>query len=1028
MAQSLGSLYVELKANAADFIAGVGKASTSVKDLGKGVEEAFSRMGDVAAKALAPFGELGAVLGESLGAVGEAANFAAQNLSSVAAVIGPVGVLAGGAAAALLTVEAAAIGVAIHSAETTAKMYELAQATGVSIETLSGLSFVAKQVGIDQETLGKSLEKLSKSIAKAAAEPDGVVNGFTRLNIATKNADGSTRDAGAVFEDLADRFSHLKDGTEKTAVAIELFGRGGAALVPALNLGKEGVQNFLDTAKALGIVLDDEAGQAALKFTQSLNTVGAAGEGVSIQIEKALLPSLQVVTDALVDALKAPGSNISDFIGFLAEAVKYTIAFGDLVLGLFREIYDTLKFVLTEALVLIIGTGKAAYAAVHFDWTGIKKAAADALADAKAVTDQYISDSKKNWDDYSSFVSKLLADPAKDSKGKEPPKKDLAAAPAGPDKSANRILEQIDAIHRQTVEQIALAGATGQTTAAQRLNAAAAAADADISKLLAEANGQTGAEQTKLIAIIKAHTAAIKEDVAAKFVAEDATKLGQDLQKEADGYQAQINSIQKLIQAYAEGGDVLKNAAIDKQFEADTIKLQTLTDEYFLLVEKFGESAEGAVALKNAIVELSDKIDRNAEAAKQYASLQIDLEIAQQNRQFTEQALTLQRLSDAYLQGAEAVRELQVQQQLDSFAKSHPAANVEQLDAEAASLQKIADANLKVKTAQEAAAYSFEAQYNDAIDKLGRIRQALTDNGQNTLLVDAAIYDENDKIVKQYDAAALKVGTLSEKFQGFLNDIALSGKNLGESVFGDFTRYIDSLEDKLAEFTVTGKANFKELYTSLETGLTKSVISKGFSTLAGGLESTIFGGKISGGKRGDSTTNPLYVMPVDSSGNLLGGLFGNGGAGGDNFSAAENNFLDTGNTGSSSAISGLSSALTSTFSSIFSSLTSVLGSIASGVGKAFTGIAGIFGGFLATGGDVTPGKAYVVGENHPEFFLPKQAGTVAPSLMSSTTSPILVNNHFYGVTDHDSFKRSEPQMSAFFGRSIAGAQSRGVRG
>src|ERR1700735_5391549 len=137
MAQSLGSLYVELKANAADFVAGVGKAAYSVKQLGKETEEAFSKMGSFAASALAPFGELGSVAAESLGAIGEAANFAAQNLASVAAAIGPVGVVAGAAAAALFTVEAAAVGIAVHSAETTARMYELSEATGIAIETLS---------------------------------------------------------------------------------------------------------------------------------------------------------------------------------------------------------------------------------------------------------------------------------------------------------------------------------------------------------------------------------------------------------------------------------------------------------------------------------------------------------------------------------------------------------------------------------------------------------------------------------------------------------------------------------------------------------------------------------------------------------------------------------------------------------------------------------------------------------------------------------------------------------------------------
>ena len=39
-----------------------------------------------------------------------------------------------------------------------------------------------------------------------------------------------------------------------------------------------------------------------------------------------------------------------------------------------------------------------------------------------------------------------------------------------------------------------------------------------------------------------------------------------------------------------------------------------------------------------------------------------------------------------------------------------------------------------------------------------------------------------------------------------------------------------------------------------------------------------------------------------------------------------------------------------------------------------------FGGFREMGGDVTPGKAYIVGEKRPELFIPKTAGTIMPSV------------------------------------------------
>lgn len=49
-----------------------------------------------------------------------------------------------------------------------------------------------------------------------------------------------------------------------------------------------------------------------------------------------------------------------------------------------------------------------------------------------------------------------------------------------------------------------------------------------------------------------------------------------------------------------------------------------------------------------------------------------------------------------------------------------------------------------------------------------------------------------------------------------------------------------------------------------------------------------------------------------------------------------------------------------------------------GVGGLIGAVAGLFGGARAGGGDVSPGKAYLVGEKRPELFVPKVPGTIIP--------------------------------------------------
>lgn len=84
----------------------------------------------------------------------------------------------------------------------------------------------------------------------------------------------------------------------------------------------------------------------------------------------------------------------------------------------------------------------------------------------------------------------------------------------------------------------------------------------------------------------------------------------------------------------------------------------------------------------------------------------------------------------------------------------------------------------------------------------------------------------------------------------------------------------------------------------------------------------------------------------------------------------------------------------------------------------------MFAGFLASGGDVSPGKAYIVGENHPEFFVPRVSGHVAPSLKLGGDHTTHVEMHLHGVKDADSFRRSETQIYSNMHAQLAAARSR----
>jgi phage-related minor tail protein len=79
-----------------------------------------------------------------------------------------------------------------------------------------------------------------------------------------------------------------------------------------------------------------------------------------------------------------------------------------------------------------------------------------------------------------------------------------------------------------------------------------------------------------------------------------------------------------------------------------------------------------------------------------------------------------------------------------------------------------------------------------------------------------------------------------------------------------------------------------------------------------------------------------------------------------------------------------------------------------------------FGGGRANGGFVAPGQRFLVGERGPEYFTPNAAGTVSP--LNGGAGAMIVNISLPGVSDVESFRRSETQLGAALARAVGRGQ------
>ena len=128
------------------------------------------------------------------------------------------------------------------------------QKFGVGVEALSGLEYAAKLTDVSFEGLEKGLGKLSKAMLDAAANPAGeAAKSFKALGVSATDAQGNLKSTEVLFGDIAEKFSNLQDGAGKTAIAIKLFGKAGADIIPLLNQGKTGIAGMVAEAEKFGI-------------------------------------------------------------------------------------------------------------------------------------------------------------------------------------------------------------------------------------------------------------------------------------------------------------------------------------------------------------------------------------------------------------------------------------------------------------------------------------------------------------------------------------------------------------------------------------------------------------------------------------------------------------------------------------------------------------------------------------------------------------------------------------------------------
>jgi ribosomal protein L12E/L44/L45/RPP1/RPP2 len=267
--------------------------------------------------------------------------------------------------------------------DTADKMGKAAQSAGMGVEDFSKLAYAAKLSDVEVDDLGKSLGKLAKAMSATAGGAAGpAAEAFKAIGVAVTNTDGTLKTSGEVLTEIAGKFQGYEDSAAKTALAIAIFGKAGAAMIPLLNRGAAGIAAATAEAEKYGVVIDTKMAAAAEAFNENMKRMSAITQGMWTQITANVLPAFLELSKIMLDGKEKSGL-FAFAIDKLTLALKGLVTAGVIVNAAFKALSSVMSTVVSAMVMSLKGDFAGAWSALKSgatDTTSIVTDAAKSIA------------------------------------------------------------------------------------------------------------------------------------------------------------------------------------------------------------------------------------------------------------------------------------------------------------------------------------------------------------------------------------------------------------------------------------------------------------------------------------------------------------------------------------------------------------------------------------------------------------------------------------------------------------------------
>jgi len=173
-----------------------------------------------------------------------------------------------------------------------------ARSLGLTHDALKRMALVANEAGVETGQLTSMLGLMQRNIDALAEGTKAQVEAFKRLGLSISDLQGLSPDEQ--FARIADALNNISDPTQKTALAMDVFGKSGRNAINMLDNYRSKTQDAATFQERFGIAVRQSTAEGIEAANDAVGRLGMIMEGLGNRIAGFVAPAIERVANGLI--------------------------------------------------------------------------------------------------------------------------------------------------------------------------------------------------------------------------------------------------------------------------------------------------------------------------------------------------------------------------------------------------------------------------------------------------------------------------------------------------------------------------------------------------------------------------------------------------------------------------------------------------------------------------------------------------------------------------------------------------------